>query len=232
METVISILTLKILKTVDRDLLLIFHRISITCKNHTYCGIILEFQIDLIQGSVNACLHNLEDIILHTRKNNLCLRISESGIVLQNLRSVCSEHQAKENDSLKGSSLCCHCIHSRLIYIFSAEFIYLVCIERAWGKCSHSAFIQTLVTILCTLVILCGCHGTDSLSIYKRKYRNLTSCHEFLDDHGISGTAELFILHDLLHPVLSFFKVFADQHTLSKGKTVSFENNGKFCLGS
>ena len=49
METVISVLVLEILKSMDRDTFFVFYRISITCKNNTNCCIVLKFQIDLIQ---------------------------------------------------------------------------------------------------------------------------------------------------------------------------------------
>ena len=167
METIITILTFEVLKSVHRNTFFIFHRISVTCKDYTYCRIILKLKIYLIQSSVYTGFHHFDDIVLHTRKNNLRFRIAKTGIIFQNLRTIRCKHKTKENDSLKWASFCSHCVHCRLIYIFPAEFIYLFCVERTRGESSHSARIQSLITVLSAFMILCGCHCTDSFSIYK-----------------------------------------------------------------
>ena len=231
METVVSVFVLKILKSMDRDTFFVFYRISITCKNNTNRCIVLKFQIDLIKFAVYTGFHYFNDIILHTRKNNLCLRIPKSCIIFQNLRAICSKHQSEENDSLKRTSLCCHGIYCFLINIFLTEFIYFRSIERTWRKCSHSACIQSLIPILRTLVILCGCHGTDRLSIYKRKYGNLTASHKFFNYHGISGISEFFVFHDLFYASFCLCKILADQNTFSKSKAICLQNDREFCLG-
>ena len=204
METVVSVFILEVFKALDRNSLFIFYRISIACKNDAYCCVILEFQINLIQFSVYAGFHHLNDIILHTWKNNLCFRITKSCIIFQYLRAICGKHQSEEDNSLKRTSLGRHSIYSLLINIFLTEFIYFRSIERTWGKCSHSTGIQSLVSVLGTFVILCGCHGADGLSIYKRKYGNFTACHEFLNYHGISGLSKFFIFHDLFYAGFCF----------------------------
>ena len=53
-----------------------------------------------------VCLEvTINDIIFHTWKNDLCLRISKTGIVLKNLWSFPCQHQSEENNSGKWSSL-------------------------------------------------------------------------------------------------------------------------------
>ena len=47
METIITILTFEVLKSVHRNTFFIFHRISVTCKDYTYCRIILKLKVYL-----------------------------------------------------------------------------------------------------------------------------------------------------------------------------------------
>ena len=121
---------LELVKTGDRKSFFISDRITVRCKYHTDCCIVFKLKIYLIQCSVDTGFDHIDQIIFHTRKNNLCLRISESGIVFQNLRSVFGKHQSEEDDPLELSSLCCHCIYRLLVHIFPAEFINFFCIER------------------------------------------------------------------------------------------------------
>ena len=53
----------------------------------------------------------------------------------------------------------------RKVYLIEAP--KAAAMERTRGESSHSASIQSLITVLSTFVILCGCHCTDSFSIYK-----------------------------------------------------------------
>ena len=65
-------------------------------------------------------------------KHNLRFRISKSCIVLKHLRAVLSEHKSKEDNSFKLPAFLGHSLNSLAIDMFSAEFIYFLCIERTW----------------------------------------------------------------------------------------------------
>ena len=230
MEAIISFFVLKLLKSGHRNAFFVFYRIAFAGKNHADCRIILKFKFCLIQSPVYTGLHYLKDICFHSRQHYLCFRITETGIIFQNLGSVRSQHQAKENNSHKRTSLSRHSIYCRLINIFPAEFIYLFRIKRTWRKGPHSACIQSLVSVHGAFVILSGSHGTDGLSINKRKHRDFSSCHKFFNDHSISGASELFVLHDLLYSGFRLSEIIADQNALSKSKSVRLENNREFRL--
>ena len=105
----------------------------------------------------------------------------------------------EENNSGKWSSLRSHSIYSWLINILLTEFIYFFCIERTWREISHTAGIQSLISILGTFVILCGRHDADGLSVHIGQNRYFTSGHKFFDYHRISGISEFLIFHDRTH---------------------------------
>ena len=94
--------------------------------------IIFKLKIDLIQSSVHTCFNNVQNIIFHTRKHNLSLRISEAGVVLQHFRSFFCKHQTEENNAFKRAALCSHSIYRSLVNIFFTKFFYFFCIERTW----------------------------------------------------------------------------------------------------
>ena len=142
-------------------------RVACGCQNNADCSVVLKLQIDLIQGTVDTGLEQIHQIVLHARKHNLSLRVTESSVVLQYLRTICSQHQAEEDDALELSALCLHGVYGLLVNVFFAKCIHLWSIERTWREGSHAAGVQSLVAVLRALVILSGCHDPDGLSIYE-----------------------------------------------------------------
>ena len=204
MEYKFILAALEMFKTMDWESFFIFYRITFTCQNDADCCIVLKLQIDLVKGAIHACLKYIHNIIFHTWENYLCLRITESGIVFQHLRSLWCQHQSKENHSFELSALSRHSIHSLLIDIFFTKFVHFIRIERARRKCSHTTGIETLITVQCAFVILRGGHDTDGLAVYKAEHGHLASGHELFDDHLIAGRTKLLVLHDLLDACLCF----------------------------
>ena len=154
MEAEIIFLSVELFKSCDRKSLLIGHRITVGCKHHTYRRIVFKLKVDRIQLSIDACLHHINDVILHAWEHHLCLRITKTRIVLKHLRSVLRQHQSKENNAGKRSSLCRHRIHGCLIDVLLAELVHFLCVERARGKITHAAGVESLIAVLCALVIL------------------------------------------------------------------------------
>ena len=168
METIIITFFVKFLKSGNFKSFLIRFRIAFGSQYHTYRGVIFKLQIHLIQCSVNTCVYHIHNVIFHTAKHYLCLRISEACVKFQHSGTVGSKHQAKENYTFKFPAFCRHSIHRSLINVLSTELIHLFRIERTGRKGTHSTGIQALITVLGPLVILCGSHSFYRLSVYKR----------------------------------------------------------------
>ena len=94
MEHIIAFFSIKILKAGDPLSLFIVFRITVGSQNNTDCRIVLKLKIHLIQSAIDAGIHDVYYIIFHARKNDLRLRITKAGIVLQYLRAVLCQHQA------------------------------------------------------------------------------------------------------------------------------------------
>ena len=205
METIITVFSVEVLQTVYHESLLIGYGIAVACQNHTYRSIVFKLKVDLIQCAIHTGLHHFDDIVLHTGQYHLRLRVAESGIVFQYLGTVFCQHQSEEDDSLERSAFRCHGIHGSLVDVFLTECIHFPGIEGAGRKGSHTTGVQTLITVLRSLMILRGSHDADSLAIYKRKNTDFSAGHELFDDHTVAGCAKLFIQHDLIHACQCFF---------------------------
>ena len=225
MEYVIAVFSLKGIQTADQKSFFIADRISAGSDHNTDSRIIFKFQIDLIQRPVNAGFHDFDHVCLHPRQNDLCFRISESGVILQYLRSILRQHQPEENDSFKFSALCRHCIYRRLINMLLAVFVDFFRVEGAGRKCTHSACIQSRVAVSGPLVILRRRHRPDRPAVYKRKHRNFPARHKFLNHHTVSRGTEFFISHDFLYAVLRFLQRIADQDAFSQSKAIRFQHD-------
>ena len=210
MEAVIIFLTLEILKACNLEAFLISHRISVRSKNNTYRCFIFKFQLQCVQFSIHTCFHNINDIILHSWKNHLSLRVTETGIVFKNLRSVRCQHETEEDNTCKWSSLRSHGIHRRLIDIFFTELIHFPGIERTWREITHTSGIQTLVTVFGALMVLCRIHNLNGFSVNEAENRYFPSRHELFDNHGVPGSAEFLVFHDFLHACFGFFQSIAN----------------------
>ena len=92
-----------------------------------------------VQEFINEFFPVTEDMTDGQRKNNLRFRIAKTGIVFQHFRSLCRQHQSKENNSCKRTTLCCHCIYRCLINIFLTELIHFICVEWAWRESTHTS---------------------------------------------------------------------------------------------
>ena len=132
MEYIVTIFIFEFVKTTDYETFVVFHRITVGCQYDADCRIVLKLQVDLVKCSVNARLKNVNDIGFHTRQDNLCFRITESCIVLQDTRTFFGQHQSEEDNAFELSSFCCHRIDCCLIDIFFAECIHFFRIKRTW----------------------------------------------------------------------------------------------------
>lgn len=102
METVIAVFVLKILKSMDRDTFFVFTGIHHLARTTQTAALSSNFRSIWIKFAVYTGFHYFNDIILHTRKNNLCLRITKSCIIFQNLRAIAVSISPKKMIPLNG----------------------------------------------------------------------------------------------------------------------------------
>ena len=230
MEAVISRVIFEILQPADRVSLLIGYRIAVARENDRDAGIIHELQIDLIQCAVDAGLKDIHDIIFHSWQNDLCLRITEARIVLQNLRSVLRQHQTEEDHALERTSFCLHGIYCRLEDILLAKIIDLFCIERRRREIAHAARVQALISVFCPLMVLRRSHGLHNIAVNKGENGHLAASHKLLDHELVARRSEFLIHHEFLYTGFCLRQILTDQNALAECQSGRLQNDRELCL--
>ena len=59
----------------------------------------MYFQGAVFKIAKGDTLKKLEQVTLYARHHHLCLRVTESGIIFNNIRLACNVHQPEENKS-------------------------------------------------------------------------------------------------------------------------------------
>ena len=178
---------LKCIQPIDDKAFIIFDRISSRSQHDTDRCIIFKFQLYLIQPAVNTSLENIDNIRLHPRKYNLSFRIAKTSIIFKYFRTILCQHQSDEKNSDKIPAFSFHGCHRWLIDIFFTESCYFRCVEWTWRESSHTAGVQSLITVFCPFMVLSRSHRNHMGSITEAKYRNFPAGHKLFDNHTISG---------------------------------------------
>ena len=195
---------------------------------YTDCRIVLKLQVNLVQGSVHAGLHHLNDVVLHTRKHYLRLRIAKSCVVFQHLRTICRQHETEENDALEG--VLAAMASTVAWYTYFLQNSSTSSVEGAWGK--RFPFRRYSGSDLHPWR---ACdpgrnHGLDGLSVHKES----TEPSRPVINSSITMVfpAEPNFLSSIisLTPASASLKRIADQHALPQRKAVGLQHDRKFCL--
>ena len=163
--------------------------------------------------------HNCKEVAVQKRQYNLGFRVAETAVIFDDLRSVFCNHQTKVKASAESSSLFVHGFHSRQEDFFHAAVV------RIRRNGSHTAGIQSLISVQSSLVIHGGYHRNQCLSVCKRKDRNLWTSQKFFDNYFAAAVAENFIFHHISDCLLCSLKGFSDDYAFSECQTVSLYNH-------
>ena len=107
--------------------------------------------------------------------------------------------------------------------MFERELEVFVRDYRNRGICAHTACIRSLVTLVCTLVILRKCHRIDLSAVYEAHERELRSGKELLD-HNLA-LSELVVEKHVLESLLRLLKSLRNHHALAGCESVILEND-------
>ena len=77
-----------------------------------------------------------------------------------------------------------------------------------------------------------GHHWLDRFAVSKGQHRHLGPGEELFHHHVGTGSAELFVQHDLFDAGLGVGFILADQHTLAQRKAVGLDHHRIFALGA
>ena len=126
---------------------------------------ICEFHFSLIQLAVVDLKHDIKKIGFKKRQHNLGLGIAEPAVIFDDLGSLGSDHQTEVKAACKGPSFFIHGVYGGQEDALHALFSHFFRIVRVRCHGSHAAGVQSLVSVMSSLVVHGGYHGYYGLSV-------------------------------------------------------------------
>ena len=166
---------------------------------------------------------NIIDVCHKSWKHNLCFRITETAVELDHLWSLRGLHKTAVKNTGERTALCNHCCSSRFHNLLEREFKVFISDERNRRIGTHASGVRSLVTLICTLVVLRKSHRIHIQSIHKTHERELRSCKKLLN-HNLA-LSKLVIKKHILESFLCLFKSLRNHNTLSGSQTIILEND-------
>ena len=177
-------------------------------------------------------LHHSQQVALQKRQHHLGLRVSETAVVLNDLRAVGRKHQPEIQTAFEGPALRVHGRNGGFENRLHAHLCDLRRIIGVGRDGAHAAGVQAPVAVQRALVVHAGHHGHDGFSVGKAEYRNLRPREKLLDDDTAARRAELPVLHDAFHSGQRRGLVLADQHALAQRKAVRLDDKRVLPVGA
>ena len=154
-----------IVKAVHFDTLGVALRIAAARHNYAGTASLVPFYINLVEFMVINSLENLIEVSVKHGEDYLCFGVTEAAVILYYLWSLRSDHETEVETALKSSALSIHSVHGREENLFHALLCYLVGVVGVRRDSAHSACIQTLVTVECTLMVHRRYHRHHSFAV-------------------------------------------------------------------
>ena len=121
-----------IVKAADFKTRCILFRISATCHYYASTSFIFPLNIYFVKFFIINCFHDIHNISIEYRKNNLSFRVAESAIVFDNFHAVWCYHKSKIKTALEFSVFLDHRIYCRsenCLHTFFCNFRCIVWIR-------------------------------------------------------------------------------------------------------
>ena len=213
-----------LIDTRDLEAGLVGHRISAGCLDDTAGGFILPLHLDIREATLGDGLHDGQQVRIEQRQHDLCLRIAEAAVVLDHLRAILRQHETEVEAAPEGAALALHRFDGRLEDGLHADLGDLLRVVRVRCDGAHTAGIEALIVVVCTLVIHGADHRYDHVTIRKAEDGHLRTLEVLLDDDLIAGVAELVLCHDGLDALDRLLTGHRDDDTLAEGESVRLDD--------
>ena len=167
---------------------------------------------------------------LHSRKNNLSFGSPNLALYSSTFGPSAVSISPKKIIPVNGRPSACHSIYRCLIYICSYRTHLPLLYRTDSVKKFPFRLYSALISVLCTFMILCGCHGTNCLP--STKERTDTSRPVINSSMTIVFPALPNFLSsmNLFHAGFCLFQSVADQNAFSKCKSICLRYDREFCL--
>ena len=213
-----------LIDTRDLEAGLVRHRISAGCLDDTAGGFILPLHLDVGEATLGDGLHDGQQVRIEQRQHDLCLRIAEAAVVLDDLRAILRQHETEVEAALEGAALTLHRFDGRLEDGLHADISDFLRVVRVRCDGAHTAGIEALIVVVGTLVIHGADHRHDDITVGEAEDRDLRTLEVLLDDDLIAGVAELVLCHDGLDALDRLFTGHRDDDALSECESVRLDD--------
>ena len=194
-------------------------------QNDAGSSAIGPFNLELCQRLVLYRLHHRQKIGFQQRQYNLRLGVAEAAVILDDLRAIGREHQAKVQTAFEWAALFTHGCKRRKEDGVHADLRDFCGVIGVGGHGAHTAGIEAGVIVPGTFVIHGRDHGADGTAVGKCQHADLGTSEKFFDDNFLAGLAKGLVLHDGFHRILRLVQVLRDQNALAERQTVCLEHN-------
>ena len=188
--------------------------------------LICKLYFGLSQSAIGSSLHNGQQIAFQQRQHNLGFGIAETAVILNDLRTIGSQHQTEIQATLEGAALSIHCLDGGQEDSFHALLGNSIGVIGVGGNSTHTAGIQTSIIVACTLVVHRRNHGNYHITVSKGQHRDLRTGQEFLNNDLITAGTEYLVGHHRANSLHSLLTGHSDDNTLAQSQTVSLDNSG------
>ena len=185
-----------------------------------------ETDLRLLQALLGDRAHDGEKIALQQRQHHLGLRIAEAAVVLDDLRPVFGDHQAKVEAALEGAALGVHGPHRGQEDLLHAALRHRPGVIGVGGDGAHAAGVETGVAVAGALMVHGGHHGHQRVSVGEGQNGDLRPLQVFLDDHAQAAVAELFPRHHVGDGLFCLLPGGGDDDALAQGQPVGLDHGG------
>ena len=217
---------LRLLGHGQREAFLVRHRIPRRGFDHAAGTFLGEAHLGVCQGAVGGGLHHSQQVAFQQRQHHLGLRVAKAAVVLNDLRPLGGQHQAKVQAALEGPALGVHGPDGGQENFFHAPLGHFRGVIGVGGHGAHTAGIKACVVIPCPLVVHGGHHGLYHLAIGKAQNADLGAGEEFLNDHMVAAFAEDLVGHHVPHRRPGFLPGGGNDHAFAQGQTVGLDDCG------
>ena len=146
-------------------------------KNNSSAELVVNGQLAVVKVSIGTGKHDLSQISIgrDERKDSLCLGVTKSDVVLEDLGALAGDHEASEENTTERLLLSSHTGDSGLKNLTVNELSKLLGSNVCRRIAAHATSVGTLVSIEDALVVLSEGERSDSVAIAEGKNAELVT---------------------------------------------------------
>ncbi|MPM39884.1 hypothetical protein SDC9_86520 [bioreactor metagenome] len=145
-------------------------RVTARCRYDANSGALLPVNGNFGQSAISCRQHNVDKVALETRQHGLSLRVTEAGVVLNDVGDAIHNHEAEIKYAFKRPALGRHGFDGGQKNFLHTAVSHLGRIEFAGGESTHPAGVGSSVVIIGPFVVLCRNHRPQGCPVGKGQY--------------------------------------------------------------